>query len=274
MGGPGGIERRRGERFYRQARAYSQLDRDDDGLALVMSEVVQLMGATGGMLTMHAHGGSSVEPIFVEQSIIELGLAGIMQRMCSEVRPIFEDGKYFWRVGGDDRKLSVLMMPVDSVPGHGRLMLSVVFRSLTAEVRHHAESLYRDRRPFAVGYFHLWQANRQLTQRAESLEAALDHAAIGVLLLDQQGRLIFANQTGKDILEQNDGLTQAHGLPCATHLVDGANFQAAINHTLSDVGDTSDSIVVLSFRRKLRPALLAALLCRRHSVYREGDDQE
>jgi DNA-binding CsgD family transcriptional regulator/PAS domain-containing protein len=235
----------------------------DRDLSAVLAEIAGLMGADGACLTLHpvqdrppvflcsghARGDDPAEMLF--RTVGRMVLRDIV------------DATSHWRDASSDPGCAILLMPIDQLPGHSRLLVSVLFRDISSERRAAAERMYRERRPFAVGFFQLWQRGRLLERRMRSLETALDQTAAGLVLLNAAGRIIYANQTADEILTEGDGIGHNNGMLRATNLRDGVNLQAAINHAICGQdgrGTGSVRTPLLSFQRRSRTPLIAAVL--------------
>lgn len=231
-------------------------------LPLVMGEICDLMHGQGTMLTLHTNNGDAPTTLFADKRLPDQAQEAMLQHLSHGIRAEFDDDQCFWRnVNGHGH---LLVMPVEQMAGHGRLAISVLFDRGSAEERCEAELLFRERRPFAVGFFQLWQHNRVLQQRAQSLELVLDHTAIGLVMIDRTSHIAFANHTANEILSAGDGIGRSNGMLRAVNLADGVNLQAAISHALA--GDEAQNggeplkVPLLAFNRRHGPPLVAAFL--------------
>lgn len=208
---------------------------EPDELARVMREIVELMQADGAVLTMHPE-GMPPQAIHVDPMP---GVSGdVIETMLVTADPGHSNGpadQHRWSsiVIGETR-WETMALPVRRIEGHSQLIISVFFATLTEDGRRHAEQIYLSRRPFAVGYFRLWQLERTRMRHVAALEAALGLFGMGVMLLDRSGRLSFANAAATAILDRRDGLRR-HGTRIAgTELKSSLRLQVAIDHVISD----------------------------------------
>ena len=161
---------------------------------------------------------------------------------------------------------NILSIPVQKIPGHSRLVISAFFSDLDEEQRGAAEDVYLKRRPFAVGYFRLWQQERTRRRRVEALEAALNLVDFGILLISRSSELVFANTVGREILDQGDGLHQNRATIRAAELSDSVRLQVALDHVidLNGGGDLEQSperrAPVTTLKRPSKPPLFVAVL--------------
>lgn len=86
--------------------------------------------------------------------------------------------------------------------------------------------------PVLARYVRLWWMHRIERRRANALGTALDLADIGIMLLDRRSELLFANGKANSLLDLADGLRRNDQSVAAQELIDGARFQAAIQHAL------------------------------------------
>ena len=150
---------------------------EDAELALVMSEIAEAMSGRSVVLTVHPQGGTDPSILYSGHPDIDRDRAKILTEAAS-VAAEAQAGRVKWR-GGINGAGATLLIPVEIFPGHSPLVISILFDDATPEKRSFAEKVYSTRRPFAVGYFRLWQANRTLKRRGEALEAALNLTEIG-----------------------------------------------------------------------------------------------
>lgn len=243
-------------------------------LPSVMSEIVDLMHARAAMLTLHSSNCTVPTMLYADAQVPEQTWHAVLHMLTHRVRQDFRDGECFWREASGTHQ-PVLLMPVEQSPGHGRLVISVLFDQAGVDRRREVEFLFQQRRPFAIGFFQLWQQNRVLHQRTQSLEAVLDRTDIGMLMLNRGGQIIFANQTAQEILAEGDGIGSNNGALRATHLADGVNLQAAISHAISDgrAGGSraGDRVPLLAFHRRKAPPLVGTLLPAQAPPVERGD---
>lgn len=236
-------------------------DAGADELSRVMHEVTEALGADTSVLTVHPDSRSPL-PVHVDAQKVDEAM--LVPRLLDELlrEPRLEHGEHAWlsfEADGEDR--DVLAIPVQRSSGHDRLVISTFFRELSAEQRHHAEEVYLSRRPFAIGYFRLWQADRTRARHVEALEAALNRTEFGVVLLNLAGRLTFANEAAAMILDQADGLRRRRGGIACTTPRDSARLQLAIDQVAQPRGDDSEpEMSLVKITRTERAALIVSVM--------------
>ena len=213
-------------------------------LARVMAEIAEALHGSGAALTSHPVEG----PGHVIYAGPDEGIGGILHgllatRLLDWHQRHADD--HIWISGAfDGFAPHGIALPVRQVAGHSRLVITVFFDTLDAERRAAAEAMYLKRRPFAVGYFRLWQEERLQRQRSDSLRAGLDCVDTAVMLIDMAGMLVFANDAARTLLDAGVGIRERQGRLSAYGRSDNITLGASIAHVL-------DSSV--------RPGLLARL---------------
>jgi DNA-binding CsgD family transcriptional regulator len=234
-----------------------------ENLTQVLDEIVDLMGARSVMVTIHNVTETIPRIVHADRHVPEQGRNAILQYLSGQGHRNIRDDESDWReVSG--RPGTVLMMPVTRTEGHSRLIISVFFDNPDPQQRIEAERLYQERRPFAIGFFRLWQRTRILQQRVQSFESALNQTAIGVVMIDRDSHIVFSNQTADEILMAGEGIGCANGTLRAANLADGVNLQAAISHAVASDDERASrapfKAPLIAFSRRRRPPLVAAFL--------------
>lgn len=236
------------------------IEEGGEDLAAVVGEIVDLMRARGATLTLYHDYRTPV--LLFESPSLAAGSYHPLLAASYETASQIRDGQLAWQAAPDGSPCQAAIIPVQRVPGHARLAITVVFDRTDTAIRGPIETLYRERRPFAVGYFRLWQSNRLNLRRTKALEAALDCTDVGVILVDNGAHVIFANEAATELLDASDGLSNHNGQLRATHIGDGINLQAALSHI--GIGraaaDRTMHAPLLAFRRKSGPPLVATIL--------------
>jgi DNA-binding CsgD family transcriptional regulator/PAS domain-containing protein len=228
-------------------------------LAAVIEEIVGILAGCGATLTLHD--GGSFPPVTLYRSP---GLADDKHKALLEtshgLRANLPSGELAWHLAADGA--TAVVIPVERVAGHSRLIITVVAEQSDAEHRDRAERIYRDRRPFAIGYFRFWQLNRLNMRRYQALEAALDCTDIGIVLVDRDSHILFANRAADEILAAGQGLGKHQDSLRATNLGDSVNLSAALSHVVTGDGCANATVKapLLAFRRKGTTSLVATIV--------------
>ena len=234
-----------------------------DELPRVMREIAETMNAQGTMLTLHPDDGSPSKILYLDPDIT-LPKESI-ERLLHEARlwPATDHGDiYQWVFCGEDTCWHALVIPVQRVPGHSRLVISVFFDKLGSEARNVAETVYLERKPFAVGYFRLWQLERTRIRRIEALESALNLVDFGIFMLDRASHLTFVNDAGEAMLKRGDGLRRVRNRLSGISLEDSVKLQVSIEHVIAagDNKSTQAKTPILGLNRLDGPPLIVSIL--------------
>lgn len=82
--------------------------------------------------------------------------------------------------------------------------------------------------PMLGAAFKLWQQLRVQTQERRGLAVALDAVEFGIILVDREGEVGFANATARSMLAEGRFLRKRGGVLCASQLRDTMKVQAAL----------------------------------------------
>ena len=185
----------------------------------------------------------------------------------------FADQRHRANYNYDTEKMGIYMVRTPD-----RQIWVEVYKRWQDERRSFAEKVYSTRKPFAVGYFRLWQANRTLKRRGEALEAALNLTEIGVLLIDQAGDIAFANDAAERVLAAGAGIRRFGRSLRATDLAEGVRLQVVLNHVTAltqvragQAPAEQESASILALQRKVGPPLIVSLLAQQGGVAEPTD---
>lgn len=240
---------------------------DGDELSLVMEEIRSAMSARGTALTIHPD-DSAPSVIFADErgGLSHDLIDGLLVQHFGWTA-VDRANDHRWEACAIDESCKdFLLIPVQTVPGHSRLLISVYFDHLTKSKREQAENIYKQRRPFAVGYFRLWQINRARKRESDALKAALNLTEMGIILVDRTAKLTFANRAAKEILLDGGGLRVRNNTIRASQLRDSVRLQVALEHVIASngarvVGVPPDlSAPLLSLERCDAPPLIVSVL--------------
>jgi DNA-binding CsgD family transcriptional regulator/PAS domain-containing protein len=239
----------------------------EDELHLVLREISTVMTARGAALTLHPDDGERPRVVYADEKasltrdLIEKVLGEHIDWRHAD-RP---DAHRWVQCSVDEPCQDVMLIPVQTVPGHSRLLISVYFDNLTSAKREEAEAIYARRAPFAIGYFRLWQLNRSRKREVLALKTALNMTEMAIMLIDRTSRLTFANSAAQEMLEVGDGLRMHKGTIRAAFLRDSVRLQLAIEHiiaaSVTEAGSTRDiRATLLSVERHNAAPLIVAVL--------------
>ena len=217
-------------------------------LARVMAEVVGALGGTASVLTLHPT-GRPAEVLYADGDELAQITTGLLLAGSLDWRYDHPD-HHIWVMGGlEPDTYHGIAMPVRQVPGHSRLVITVFFATLDDEARAVAEAAYLARRPFAIGYFRLWQQDRLYRRDVEILQTALDRVGLAIFLVTKAGELAFANTAGRGLLEKRDGLYEQRRRLHASGRADNVALEAALDHVI-DAGGNNKTLPLLIVERE------------------------
>lgn len=262
VGRAGALDRRSGEQAFGPA---EELDR-------VLTEIAEALHGTGTVLTMHVPGGVARIVHVVGDPELHAIMEPVLASGALDYRQDHAD-HHLWLPGTYGRYAEeVIALPVRRVPGHSRMMITVFFDTLADERRAAAESAFLARRPFAVGYFRLWQQERLRSGELDAARAALDRMGTAVMLIDRAGGLTFANYAARKLLADGDGLREQNGRLRANDRADGIALETSLEHILYAHEDrhAPQDVPILRIRRNERAPLVVAVLPATVSLTEEG----
>ena len=231
---------------------------DEEELRLVMQEIADALGAIAIVLTVQEDDDGQSEILRVSEAIFNEQF----------LRRLHEDGAFLYAESANDVHrwknatidgvaVDVMVLPVKRTVGHQRMVVSALFSGINNETRSAAERVYLARRPFAIGYFRLWQIDRARQRREKALEAALNSFGVGIVLIDSDANTVFLNGASRTLLALADGLKIDGDRIQATNLKDGVRLRVSLDH-VSAPGVREAAILSIS-RASVIPLILLAL---------------
>ena len=161
----------------------------------------------------------------------------------------------------DFRVLLLLFVPTQNVS-----LVACVARPGGATPFTEAEQLTASRLyPVLSRYVRLWWLHRMERRRANSLSAALDLSDVGVILLDRNASLLFANSRANVLLKRQDGLRHTESCIAATEPRDDLRLQTALQRAIQinlvdDGRDHCNAPFVTLQRANRQRALIATVM--------------
>ncbi|MEJ5979500.1 hypothetical protein WG901_22795 [Novosphingobium sp. PS1R-30] len=249
----------------------------DDYLPMVLEEIKGIMSADGIALSLHA---DDAPPTVVSSDFGELLDRFDSHRILSTqgVDPVKGTRQQSWLdTEIDDQAWDVMQIPIKPVPGHSRLLLSVFFRDATRDRKAAADQIYAHRRPFALGYFHLWQLARQKTRQINAFRTALDGTGIAVFLLNSSGEVLFYNNAAGEMTVGSGSLVIRKGVLETTHKESRGRLRMVLHHVVEinrrseDAAASANKAVVLSVDRAELPPLILSVIPGEHAAVDKND---
>ncbi len=217
-----------------------------------MREIADALGAVAIVLSVEGD---------EEGEILRMACTGLAEAVVRNLHAqrLFTHGEsehteHRWqRTIVDRTAIEIMTLPVKRMIGHRLMVISALFIDLNNEGRVTAERAYLARRPFAVGYFRLWQLDRVRQRREKALESALSSVRIGFVLIDFDGGIVFANSAALEFFAAGDGLTMQASRIHATNLKDGVRLRVALDHVITG---TASNAILVSLGREAKPPLV------------------
>lgn len=245
----------------------------DAELAQVMAEIADALHGGGAALTSHPHDAPAHVVYAGPGEIIADFLQTLLEARMLDWHQQHAD-HHIWVSGKFGRFAPhAIALPVRQVEGHGRLVITVFFETLDAERRAAAEAMYLKRRPFAVGYFRLWQEERLHRQRSDSLRAGLDCVDTAVMLIDMAGLLVFANDAARTLLDAGIGIRERGGKLGAFDRADSITLGASIAHVLDSSAQPGSlaRLPLFTIRREGQAPLVVSVLPAPYALSEPGE---
>lgn len=231
---------------------------DEEELRLVMQEIATAFGATAIILTVQEDDHARCE---ILRTSAQSPIDSILPALHDSGAFLYDEQPHdchSWKnetVAGV--AINIMIVPVKRSPGHRRMVLCAIFSNGDKNRLAAAERVYLARRPFAIGYFRLWQTDRARQRREKALEAGLNSLGVGFVLIDDDSRIVFANIVALELLELGDGLKLTDNRIFATNLTDSMRLRTVLEHVSAPNALTAP---MLAITRALKvPLTLLAL---------------
>lgn len=186
------------------------------------------------------------EPI--SQAAGPTGLSPIACRCIAECGPagLPAGGEAMWLdCLADGRAWQVLRLAVPSGRGRSNAVASFVFAEATPARRRAVSEQLSTLRPMVEAHLKLWQRGRADARRIKALHSALSSIDIGIIAIDRNARIVFANEAATAHLASGEHLRRSGDSLSAVELRDALFLQVALSHTLArPAGPDSGSTVL------------------------------
>jgi DNA-binding CsgD family transcriptional regulator len=136
----------------------------------------------------------------------------------------------------DGRARQILRLPVPSRRGRSNAVVSLVFQEAPSTRRRAVAEQLCALRPMIDAYLKLWQRSRADARRTDALHSALNSIDIGIMAIDRNARIVFANDSATAHLDSGEHLRRNGGSLSAVELRDALSLQVALSHTLAPQG--------------------------------------
>lgn len=207
-------------------------DAVDEELESFLATIRILTGADE--LVVSVRGADEVEPR--AEAIGRTGLSGSACRCIADCGPVVLpsgcDPAWIDCVA-DGRAWQILRLSVPSRRGRSSAVVSLVFAKAPPAKRRAVADQVCALRPMIDGYLKLWQRGRADARRTTALHSALSSIDIGIIAIDRNARIVFANDAATDHLASGEHLRRNGDSLSAVELRDALLLQVALSHTLA-----------------------------------------
>lgn len=232
-----------------------------DELPLVMGEVRSALGAVAATLTQYPSDGGPTEIVYHDNDVVDR--LALTQLTDVGTRPKHAADAFGWTTCSHSKDCwDVLSFGVQPIPGHAQLIISAFFAQPSLERRRIAEQAYLSRRPFAIGYFRLWQLNRVRVRQTSALKEAMSLSNTGTILINRAYQVTFANAVAEALFAEGTSIRRnGDGTMATTRIAESLRLQVALRHVI-DVksGAKERSAPIMSLRRDNGETLILAVL--------------
>ncbi|RYE99608.1 MAG: hypothetical protein EOO77_35255 [Oxalobacteraceae bacterium] len=164
---------------------------------------------------------------------------------------------------GASRPTSALVFTPCSAIDGSCVVVTLIFANQGLRERHSIEARGLQHWPPVASFLRLWLAARVEQQRTDGIEAGLNLVAIGVILLSNEGRIVFANDAANALLDKHDGIRNFRGQLQATNRGDMTLLSNAIGYALAggdNIADLVPHAPLLALKRQEGPSLVASFV--------------
>ncbi|NJC32926.1 DNA-binding CsgD family transcriptional regulator/PAS domain-containing protein [Sphingomonas jejuensis] len=231
------------------------LEEDDSvaTLTLLTEQFGQAVGADGTALMLRTSGGD-------DGTLSVLGLGGDCAGPAAPEMPTSDDDLAALASQDGGPHWILRRFPV-SRDGATYLLLGAMFRrARSGSTRVVAEAEQRFQ-PLFAGFARLWGRDRASERRLAGYASALNHSDMGVILLDREADILFANDVATALLDSSNGIRRRRQSIGATDLSDAVKLQIAIDHVITAEADRTSRAPIISLKRGIgkRPLILSVL---------------
>lgn len=133
----------------------------------------------------------------------------------------------------DGRVWHWLSVPVWSHAAQACMIVNFMYKTASFADKEHALDQLEQLRPIIDGYLRLWQAMRSESRECAGLRCALDSDQTGVVLLDRNSKITFANKAAIELLANGDPLRRTGNSLAASDLRQAVPLQVALSHAIA-----------------------------------------
>lgn len=232
-------------------------------MTVVICHFAQMLGADGWAVTLVGDSETAVllanDGLRDDQidPVIRLATQTHSQSFGPSLAPVWMEAL------GASRPTSALVFTPCSAKDGSCAVVTLIFANEELSKRHGIEVRGIRHWPSVAAFLRLWLSARVEQQRIDGIEAGLDLLAIGVVLLSNEGRVVFANDAAKALIDSHDGIRVHRGQLQATNRCDMTPLSNAIGYALAGTDGIVGLVVnapLLTLNRQEGPPLIASFM--------------
>lgn len=217
-------------------------------LSLIAKQFGEAAGADGTALVLHGADDGDPSVLALDGACVRSGAPPV--RPGDMPAAAADGGQWLLR-----------RFPV-SRDGRTFVLLGALFERARSGARRvaDAEALFH---PMIAGFARLWGRDRASRHSVRGYAAALNHSDVGVVMLDGEANILFANAAAEALIDKGQGLRRRRSSLSAANLGEAVKLQIAIDHVIAaDPGEVPLKrvpVVALTRGANDRPLLVSVM---------------
>lgn len=216
-----------------------QVPLGDEDVRGFLRGIAAAAGAREAVLTFHPQGDQPRATAVADAEALLSAKAH--QDLADEAGPLLAGAAWGAPVSPSDwavlaldlRNWHVLRLAVASRRAGSSAVLNLLFEAATPASRLPEAAQIAALRPLVDSYLRLWQRARSRERIAAGLHCALDSMDLGIVLVDRQARIVFANGAAQGFLANEEHIRRAGTGLAASDLRQGVSLQVALTHAIA-----------------------------------------
>lgn len=232
-------------------------DESYEPLASVAREISRELDGDGLLITWH-QGTNEPQHLFAESGYGPQSVdSGDIATMAAAAIAQCDGGvRSHWRTLTDNSLSGVL---TTSIPAdHGVLTITTLFKRIGRSTRMRAGETAARLLPFVQPFFRAWLSQLKSVGTLRTLTAVINNSDVGILLVDRDAQLLFANKAAEALIANGSGLRHRGTTIAGGSMADTLRLHAAIEQAVLPVHawlDQPEHPIVALNRRNHRPLM-------------------